>query len=181
LPFIVQATGFRWSPTHNIRLRGPNSYLTDRTFFPAYMTFREHLNLMSVYLLNLHTAPANKQNVGITKLRYDGDIGLGERDDLKEAYHHSISLGTRHFRSEVVRQLFDEIRFIGKHEVGQNTGVSHAGGEIIDFITSNITRYIWVTDLNKTTINVPGHPVIESLPVLTSKLINSQKFDDTIF
>jgi hypothetical protein len=178
-PFIIQATGLRWNPLHNIRLHNP--YLTDRTFFPAYITFREHLNLMGVYLLNLHAASYNKNNRGITKLRYDGDIGLGERDDLKEAYHHTISLGSRHFRSELTRQLFDEIRFIGKDEVGHSPGVTHAGSEIIDFITSNVTRHIWEIDLHKTIIRVPGFAPIDPMPIIRPKLINHQAIDDTFF
>ncbi|MCY9692097.1 hypothetical protein [Paenibacillus alginolyticus] len=179
MPFVVQATGFEWNPLHNIRLRNP--YLTDRTFFPAYITFRDHLNLMAVYLLNLHDSPYNKNIKGITKLRFDGDIGLGERNDLKEAYHHSISLGTRHFRAEVIRQLFDEIRFIGKNEVGHNTNINHAGSEIIDFILSYVTRYIWNRDSNKTQINIPGYAPLFPLSVLKNKLVNHQTTKDILF
>lgn len=185
LPFVIQSTSMELDPTHNIRQR--DVALSPKTFFPAYTTFREHLNLMSVYLTKLDTSRYDGSNLGLTKLRYDGDIGLGERDDLKEAYHHAISLGTRHFRSELVRKLFDEIRFIGKDEVGHPVanGATHAGSEIVDFMASNVARHIWGGELAKTKIIVPGHapgfPTIDPIPTVSTKLSSHQKIKDIPF
>lgn len=184
LPFVVQITGFKSNPRHNIRQHG-NRDFKSFIYFPPYIALREHLDLMAVYLLDLHHSANtryNKRNKCITKLRYDGDVGLEERDDLKEAYHHSITLGTKHFKPEIIKTLFDEIRFIGKQEVAQTGPITHAGSEIIDFITTIAARNMWGLETNKIPIRVPNHAApIDPLPVINSKIVNQQKINDIYF
>lgn len=118
--------------------------------------------------------------MSITKLRFDGDIDLGERDDIKQAYHHSITLGTKHFRPDVTVKLFDEIRFIGKNEVGSHNDISHSGSEIIDFITSFAARELWQLQ-QYTTIDVPNYPQLKPVPIIDTKTLFKQKLLDTYF
>jgi|GEM_PF-3842191 hypothetical protein len=179
LPFIIQVTGYRWNPSHHIRSVSKN-YRKQHIYYHPYIAFREHLNLMSYYLLDLHHIE-KKRRKKITKLRYDGDIGLGERDDIKEAYHHSITLGTKHFRPQTVTELFDEIRFIGKNEVAQNATITHAGCEIVDFVTTICARDLWQVETEKILLKFPDSKVIDPLPTIRSKILHSQKIDDVYF
>ncbi|MBA4535542.1 hypothetical protein [Brevibacillus halotolerans] len=179
-PFVVMLTGVKWEPDHTIRGLKKNKNLREQTYFTPYIAFREHLNLMSFYLLNLLNSTDSISYNRITKLRYDGDVGLGERDDIKEAYHHAITLGTRHFRPSIVKSLFDEIRFIGKNEVGSEN-ITHAGNEIIDFITTIASRDMWSLEQEKIPLVVPGHEPIYPLAVIKKKIIKKQMFDDIYF
>ena len=172
-PFIVQITGLDWDSRHFCR----NKDVREHVYFPPFITFREHMDLMGIYLLGGHLPPFHLNNIKITKLRYDGDVGLQERDDLKRAYHHTLTVGTRHFKAETAIRLFDEIRFIGKHEIGHD-GVTHAGSEIIDLITTMAARDMWQIDTHKIKISVPGIGVIDPLPFIKPKILHAQKLQD---
>jgi len=178
----VQATGIKYDRDGIIR-NVKNKFFKTSTYRPPYLAFREHLNLMATYLLSLSTGEfkTDGQLYLNTKLRFDGDVDLGERDDLREAYNHCISLGTRHFRPILTKKIFDEIRFIGKNEVGCNPGISHAGNEITDFITSILSRYLWNEDIHLIPITFDALPRIETLSIIQSKLLNAQKLEDNFF
>ena len=178
----VQATGIKYDREGIIR-NIPNQFFKASTYRHPYLAFREHLNLMGTYLLSLSTGQfkTDGQLYLNTKLRFDGDVDLGERDDLREAFNHCISLGTRHFRPNLTKKIFDEIRFIGKHEVGFNPGVSHAGNEITDFITTILSRHLWNEDTHLIPITFDTLPKIETLSVIQSKIFNSQKLEDNFF
>ncbi|WP_142338171.1 hypothetical protein [Bacillus thuringiensis] len=177
--FIIQATGLRYDKRGLIR-NISNRYFKDSTYRPPYYAFREHLNIMGTYLLSISTGTFNPQGHTYltTKLRFDGDVDLGERDDLREAFNHCISLGTRHFRPNFTKKIFDEIRFIGKNEVGDSRFVSHAGNEITDFIATIVSRYMWNIDTHLIPVSINGMPSIDTLTAIQSKLFNSQKLDD---
>lgn len=172
-PFIVQLTGLEYDSSHLCR----QNNVKDQIYFPPFIAFREHLDLMGLYLLGLHQAPYNSNNIKITKLRYDGDVGLQERDDIKRAYHHTLTVGTRHFKAETAIKLFDEIRFIGKHEIGHEV-VTHAGNEIIDLITTIAARDMWQIDTDKINIAVPNVGIIDPLPFIKPKILHAQKLKD---
>ena len=54
-----------------------------------------------------------------TKLRWDGDDGFNQRQDYRLLFNKVTSLGTTHYQSETVRNIFaDEIRFVNKKEIG---------------------------------------------------------------
>lgn len=179
-PLIVQYTGIEINK--NNKIRKDNNFKT-KAYQPPYIAFKEHLNLMAVFLTGFHASSFQKSNLKITKLRYDGDLNFGERDDLKEAYHHVITLGTRQFRPEIVKQLFDEIRFIGKSEVGHIV-LSHAGNEIVDFISSIVSRDLWQIDTGNIALRFPlasPQSSLDPLPFIKPKVINYQKIRDTNF
>lgn len=171
--FIIQLTGIKWDANHFCR----RNNLKDKIYFPPFITFREHLDIMGLYLLGVHNAPYDSRNGKITKLRYDGDVGLQERDDIKRAYHQTMTVGTRHFKAETAIKLFDEVRFIGKGEIGYD-GISHAGSEIIDFITTIAARDMWQIDTNMIPLNVPTIGAIDPLPVIKPKILHAQKIKD---
>lgn len=181
-PFIVQATGVRTDKDGDIRSisSGP---LKNQIFMVPYVGFREHLNLMATYLMKLNSYnPAAKSHKMLsTKLRFDGDLGFGERDDLREAFHHSITIGTKHFRPYRTRKLFDEIRFIGKDEVGNSEEMCHAGNEVTDFIAANLARAIWNIETRLVPLRIPGHGTIDPLPAIKTKLFNFQKIHGNYF
>ena len=122
-----------------------------------YKLFRKHLNDITKYVLK-EKCNLNKNNKKLNlnfkaKIRYDGDYGLSNKNDIRNAFSHSITTGTDDFNSEVIRECFDELRFINKAEVGYcsncnlipkctNKNFSHAGNEIIDFIALYSGRYI---------------------------------------
>lgn len=179
-PLIIQYTGLEINKNNQIRL---DKGFKTNAYQPPYIAFKEHLNLMAVYLTGFHASNFQKSNLKITKLRYDGDLGFGERDDIKEAYHHVITLGTRHFRSEIAKQLFDEVRFIGKSEVG-HAALSHAGNEIVDFISSFLSRDLWQIDTRNIPLRFPlasPKSSLDPLPFILPKVINRQKISDTTF
>lgn len=174
--FVIHATGIRYDRQGIIR-NISNNYFRKATYQPPYYAFREHLNLMALYLMNLDTGNFQHSKFRSTKLRYDGDLGLGEKADLREAFNHCIALGTRHFRPTFIKEIFDEIRFINKDEVGGPTEISHAGNEITDFITTIISRYIWGVTKN-ISVTVPGLEEIQTLPAILPKLNKFQRLDD---
>lgn len=178
--FIIHATGLKYNRKGLIR-NIDNKHFKNSTYRPPYHAFKEHLNLMGVDLLSLSHGPYNHKNYLSTKLRFDGDVDLGERDDLREAYNHSISLGTRHFRPNLTKNIFDEVRFIGKDEVGASTGISHAGNEITDFITTIISRHIWNVKTDLIPIIIEGMPVINPIDIILSKSISKQLLKDNFF
>ncbi|MEQ6376442.1 hypothetical protein RZN25_06325 [Bacillaceae bacterium S4-13-56] len=179
LPMKVFITGYRWDHLHRIRSQ-KKSFKQKNTYLPPYIALREHMNMLSFYLLGLDKEQPIKEH-RITKLRYDGDVGLGERDDIKEAYHHSITLGTKHFRPQTITKLFDEIRFIGKNEVAQNESLPHAGSEIVDFLATIISRDLWKLETEKIPIEVPGLPSINPLEWINKLKITKQKINDVEF
>lgn len=178
---VIQATGIRFDKQGLVR-NISNRYFKNSTYQPPYHALKEHLNLMGFYLLDIPSGTFDpKRPVFLsTKLRFDGDVDLGERDDLREAFNHCISLGTRHFRPTFTKAIFDEIRFVGKDEVGR-TVISHAGNEITDFITTIISRNLWNIDTQLIPVSVLGMPIIQTLPPIIAKLFNSQKIDDNLF
>ena len=180
MEFSIHITGIKVDKEHIIRKQG--NWLKNRSYQPPYIAFKEHLDLMVPHLLNLNTHSQEgmdkKSKWYSTKLRYDGDVGLGERQDLKEAYHHAITLGTKHFRPEIINELYDEIRFIGKEEVSTGNEVTHAGSEIIDFIATIVSRNLWQRELERTKITLEGQPDLEPLSVITPKVIREQKLND---
>jgi hypothetical protein len=180
--FIIQATGIRYEKKGLIR-NISNQYFKDSTYRPPYYALREHLNIMGIYLLSCSVGTFNPQGhvYLTTKLRFDGDVDLGERDDLREAFNHCISLGTRHFRPNFTKKIFDEIRFIGKHEVGNSANISHAGSEITDFITTIVSRHVWNIDTNLIPVTIAGMSAIDTISVISPKIFNSQKLDDNFF
>lgn len=116
----------------------------------SYQLMREHLDNLGMYLYHAHV-PLNARPIKLepmmTKIRYDGDRGLDIRQDLREAYNHSISFGTRNLRPAILLDVLDEIRFINKSEVGefipQHPDISHAGSDLIDFAAIYIARAMW--------------------------------------
>lgn len=116
-----------------------------------YILFKNHLDNLICYALHEKYVDSTLQFQA--KLRYDGDLGLSNKDDLRDAFSHSITTGTTRFDSKTVRTCFDELRFINKKEVGYcsnctnipsctNKNYSHAGNEIIDFIAAYAGKYI---------------------------------------
>ncbi|SFV03772.1 hypothetical protein [Alicyclobacillus macrosporangiidus] len=182
-PLKIHATGIKSDRNGLIRQINLN-YFQDFTYRPPYHAFKEHMNLMALYLMNLYSGTYNARNCFFTKLRFDGDVDFGERDDVREAFNHCISLGTRHFRPQLVKRVFDEIRFIGKNEVAQatpNGGITHAGNEITDFLAVMVSRYIWNIDMHKTVLAIPDHPPLDSIPFIQPKLVAWQCLDDNFF
>ncbi|MDU5883184.1 DUF3800 domain-containing protein [Clostridium perfringens] len=116
-----------------------------------YRLFKEHLNDITKYALS-EKIDIDKKSKKLrlkfnAKIRYDGDYGLSNKNDIRNAFSHSITTGTNDFNAETIRDCFDELRFINKTEVGYcfscdlidkctNKNFSHAGNEIIDFIAA---------------------------------------------
>ncbi|MGG7198806.1 hypothetical protein ACQPUI_19085 [Clostridium butyricum] len=116
-----------------------------------YILFKNHLDDLIEYALR--EKYKNSKLKFQAKLRYDGDFGLSNKNDLRDAFSHSITSGTARFDSKTARTCFDELRFISKKEVGYcsnctslpsctNKNYSHAGNEIIDFIAAYAGKYI---------------------------------------
>lgn len=177
--FIIQVTGIMYDRKGIVR-NISNQYFKDSTYRPPYFSLREHLNIMGLYLLSVSSGIFNPNNHTYlsTKLRFDGDVDLGEREDLREAFNHCISLGTRHLRPIFTKNIFDEIRFIGKNEVGNSSNVSHAGNEITDFVTTIISRNLWNIDTNLIPVTINNMPQIDTLSAIKPKIINEQKIND---
>lgn len=147
---IIQNSEFDLIVTTNIRNK--------KSFFEAaynnsdwYVLFKDHLDDIAEYAVNRYFNETKRKLEFQTKLRYDGDYGLSKKGDLREAYSHCISCGTRKYRPKLVKEVFDELRFINKSEVGfcstciencNNKLISHAGSELIDFIALYAGRYV---------------------------------------
>lgn len=147
----------------------------------SYQLMREHLDNVGMYLNHAHV-PLHKRPAGLepymTKIRYDGDRGLEIRQDLREAFNHSISFGTRNLRPAAVLNTFDEIRFVNKNEVGdfvpQHPDISHAGADIVDFAALYIAREMWRTEFQQRKLGQYGDSVtpdqIKDVERITVKL-----------
>lgn len=212
--FVFQATGIK-APKKMIKLLPKiemNSIM--------YQLFIEHLDRMAFYMVDLtideynaveaaikHSGKIQKlgnlqPNYHFTKLRYDGSYVLTERNDYRNAFSHCIADGTKHFSSNVTKEVFDNLTFVSKDEVGQSKSCgtpctievkSHAGAEIVDFATLYIARHMWkdffryyelndngkdATDLDKKLeidcmIKIPGYATIDPMTIIDSKLFEN--------
>lgn len=204
--FVIQATG--------IFTQGKNYMLPKFIEVNSlmYQLFKEHLDRMAFYLSYLTSNDIEKRrritngkrnNPEVrwykSKIRYDGDLKLGFHNDLRNAFSHCIVDGTKHFSSKVIKQLFDNLKFISKQEVAACTNcytdcgyeiVSHAGSEIIDFIALYVARDMWKEiykdiminekkdsekEVDKlvqllTSINIPGFKPIYPIEYISSKI-----------
>ena len=192
--FIIQATGiFTLNKSKCLpKYIGTNSKM--------YQLFREHLDRIAFYLVNLidddiearRKVINNKRNNPEvrwykTKLRYDGDEELPYYSDLRNAFSHCLVDGTKHFNSQSTKKLFDNLKFISKTDVAACTNcltecgyeiVSHAGSEIIDFIALYVARNMWSELFRKVMIEELGKSkddVNRLITTLTS--INIPGFD----
>lgn len=178
-----------------------------------YPLFRKHLDNMTYMLIqssydeyvieSRHNSKAKFLNK-VVKLFYDGDFDLSVRTDFRDAFSHSISNGTERFQARAFKDLFDEIRFIDKSEVGycidsyDDFKISnHAGNELIDFIAVYAARdsvkYHWKNDIvsysNKTLceaqfnideslqIRIPNKPVLNPIKIIKNKIKNTYIFN----
>ncbi|MCB2362199.1 hypothetical protein [Clostridium estertheticum] len=118
---------------------------------PWYLLFKNHLDDLTEYAFR-EKYSHSKLNFQ-AKLRYDGDLGLSNKNDIRDAFSNSITTGTSRFNSKTIRTCFDELRFINKKEVGYcsnctyvpsctNKNYSHAGNEIVDFIAAYAGKYL---------------------------------------
>lgn len=158
--FVVQCTGIKYNKE--------KVFLKELTNENMHIAFYEHLDKMSIFLTDYSNKDYNnkkrllslqgkkddnlKYKHYFTKLRYDGNYELSERNDYRNAFTHCIADGTKNFKSKTTRELFDTLRFIPKSEVGLNcdstlkcpySEVSHAGMELVDFIAIYVSRNIW--------------------------------------
>lgn len=154
--FTIQASGQRYikSPMFT------NKKIKELTNGYWYPLFREHLDAMTYYFIkiaydeyleNIKTNTNAKYFNKMVKLRYDGDFDLSVRNDFRNAFSHSISNGTKRFTSDAFKDIFDEVRFIDKSEVGycilcpndcNSRLINHVGNEIVDFLTLYAANYI---------------------------------------
>lgn len=206
--FIIQATGI-----HTLRKSkslpkfiGINSVM--------YQLFREHINRMAFYLVHLtckdldERKTINPKNNKViyykSKIRYDGDETLNYHSDLRDAFSHSLVDGTRNFDSKAAKHLFDNLKFISKEQVALCTNcstncgyeqISHAGHEIVDFITIYVARAMWSNyyrdyminkkgraskDVDKlihqlTTISIPGYTTLEPIKIIEENLFSTDE------
>lgn len=118
--------------------------------------FKDHLDDIADYAVNTYFNKSKRKIEFQTKLRYDGDFGLSTKGDLREAYSHCISCGTKKYNPKLIKNVFDELRFINKSEVGfcstcsnncNNKLIAHSGSEIIDFITFYAGKYLGKSDM----------------------------------
>lgn len=131
-----------------------------------YRLFKKHLDDLAEYALrNKYSFVTKKNGLKATlnfrgKIRYDGDYNLSNKNDIRDAFSHSITTGTSKFNSATIRNCFDELRFINKSEVGfcsncsslpncSNKNFSHAGNEIVDFIAAYAGKYLSREDFIK--------------------------------
>lgn len=154
--FTVQVTGKRYQKTPLFTNKKMKNY--NNGFW--YPLFREHLDSMAYYFIKsayeeyeaevMVNKNAKYHNYTV-KLRYDGDIELTVRNDFRNAFSHSISNGTKRFTFDAFKEIFDEVRFIDKSEIGfctvcpstcNSRQISHAGSEIVDFMAVYVARYI---------------------------------------
>ncbi|KMJ93092.1 hypothetical protein G8S49_08180 [Clostridium botulinum C] len=145
--FILQATGiFTVGKDKSLpKYIGTNSLM--------YRLFREHLDRMAFYLINLtredvehrkKLIKGKKNNPEIrwykSKIRYDGDEKLNFHDDLIDVFSQCRVTGTTHFKENTIKKVFGNLKFISKSEVAVNNIISHAGSEIVDFIALYVAR-----------------------------------------
>lgn len=160
-----------------------------------YPMFRDFLDILAYYFIKLsYDDYVRRRSAGIkssykdisVKIRYDGDFGLSQRNDLRNAFSHSISNGTKRYTAEAFKKIFDEVRFIDKSEVGHcnqcqyscsHKLFNHAGSEIVDFIALYVARYIFEEDYKKDRLALGDNDKIigESLQNLQSIYIKGRK------
>lgn len=139
------------SNVYDYKSKQMNSNLKKYTNSIWYILFKNHLDEIAEY--SLREKYSNSQLKFIAKIRYDGDLGLSNKNDIRDAFSNSITTGTNRFTSEIIRNCFDELRFINKKEVGfcsncksipscTNKNYSHAGNEIIDFIAAYSGKHL---------------------------------------
>lgn len=128
-----------------------------------YILFKKHLDDLAEYALREKYLTSESKGKPLKfkgKIRYDGDYNLSNKNDIRDAFSHSITTGTTRFNSSIIRNCFDELRFINKTEVGfcsncsslpscSNKNFSHAGNEIIDFIAAYAGKSLVKTDYIK--------------------------------
>jgi len=115
-----------------------------------YLAMRKQLDLLMLCLLkqnfegNETVEPGRYLDVELpkkinTKLRFDADgKEFDARKDLKQAYNHTITVGSDTVNNTVSSEILDEIRFIRKEEVGHKYTPNHCGLEIVDMLCSMI-------------------------------------------
>ncbi len=153
-----------------------------------YPLFREHLDSMAYYFLkssfeeheaNVRANPNAKYHNYTVKLRYDGDLELTVRNDFRNAFSHSISNGTKRFTSDAFKDIFDEVRFIDKSEIGfcsvcPNTcntrQISHAGSEMVDFMAVYVARHIAKEEMKKDLVDYERKAVEEAERIVNQNL-----------
>lgn len=185
-----------------------------------YQLFSEHLDRVVFYMVDLTIEEYRRSEQAIhtsgnfnklknlepsyyfTKLRYDGSYVLTERNDYRNAFSHCIADGTKHFSSNVIKEVFDNLNFVAKREVGLSKSccnpcdidvISHAGAEIVDFAALYIGRSIWkdfFRDYQTNTmkldaasidsklerdcmITIPGYPKIDPMLIIDKKVFES--------
>lgn len=137
---------------NNLYRKGKHKNI-DKQFIksPYYMSFLEHLNLLSFYLMHgyldnndeKYKNPIYKQHFS-TKIRCDGDDGFNSKEEYRRAFNEAITVGTREFIGKSLINTIDEIRFINKCEIGNvltENSITHSGCDIIDFIASYVGMY----------------------------------------
>lgn len=125
-----------------------------------YVLFRNHLDDLTEYAIRKMYRLDEKVKIKRkfkAKIRYDGDYGLSNKNDIRDAYSNSVSIGTNRFNGKTVRDCIDELRFINKSDVGyslkgkynQNNRItSHGGNEIVDFIAAYAGKFV-TAEMNK--------------------------------
>lgn len=155
--FVIQVTGMRIDKKSFIANKDIKKYGTGNW----YPIFKRHLEAMVYHLIFisyqehqeiLKEKPKANFRSFIAKIRYDGDIDLSSRNDLRDAFSHCVTNGTERFNADAVKACLDEVRFIDKSEIGfcgscdvrpcTSRFKSHAGNEILDFITIFVARKI---------------------------------------
>ncbi|NLU52237.1 MAG: hypothetical protein GXX10_05180 [Clostridiaceae bacterium] len=183
--FTIQVSGERY-------LKSPmfaNKKIKEFTNGYWYPLFRDHLDSMAYYFIKtayddyIEESKSNnnaKYSNKMVKLRYDGDFELSVRNDFRNAFSHSISNGTKRFTSDAFKDIFDEVRFIDKSEIGycvvctnecNSKLINHAGNEIVDFITLYAANFIARDYMKKDFIEYDGKTEDEADRIIQQKLI----------
>jgi hypothetical protein len=218
---LIQKSNFVFQATGLASLKSNKKIITKiKMNSTMYQLFIEHVDRIAFYMIDLTIDDYNAREAAAkiegktqqqinnielsyycTKLRYDGGFDLQERSYYRDAFSHIISEGTKHFSSKTTKEVFDNLSFISKEEIGQMKTctipcsievISHAGAEIVDFATKFIGRYMWKdfyrdykiskgenkADIEARidkmcSINIPGQPKIEPMAILEKKLFES--------
>lgn len=170
--FFITHTDFYWKPQQFLinrkQLEKIDLKKTSRQIAPKilnnipYIAMKKHLDSLMINLLKqdtgegtfLDTELPNKIN---TKLRFDADgKQFDAREDLKQAYNHTVTTGSDTVKSETVVKILDEIRFIRKDEVGYKKNPNHCGLEVVDLLCSMISAENRLKEYKKT-LNLQEH------------------------
>lgn len=140
--FDIIVTGKRFEKTSMSK----DKSIKDSLHTEWYILFKEHLDNLGSYMLkksydNFKNLKKRKGKFKIltTKLRVDGDFGLSSRGDFRDVFAEVICNGTYRYSRFFTRKCFDSLKFIDKSEVGYSY-ISHAGNELVDFITLYAAR-----------------------------------------